>query len=108
MRFSIVAICLAVAGCARAPPPPDYTQMFQKDLEDQLGITRAKQRQELCSRLPAPAIGMKSDQVRSSCWGQPDHAAESVTAQGKQAVWSYPEGYVYLSDGVVTKIITSR
>lgn len=110
MRFSIIAACLAAAGCASAPP--DYrgpsTAEYQKDIEDQLGITRARQRQERCSKLPAPAIAMTSAQVLSSCWGQPDHAAESITAQGKQAVWSYPEGYVYLTNGAVTKIVIAR
>ncbi len=110
MRFSIIAICLVALGCVRAPVvDQQYTaNVYQKDIEDQLGITRARQRQEVCSRLPAPAIAMSTAQVLSSCWGKPDHAAESITAQGKQAVWSYPEGYVYLSDGTVTKIVTSR
>ncbi len=70
---------------------------IQKDIEDQLGITRARQRQETCTKLPAPSIGMSEAQVLSSCWGKPDHAAESITARGKQALWSYPEGYVYSS-----------
>jgi hypothetical protein len=109
MRISIIAACLVVSGCTSSPPyrGPSAAD-YQKNIEDQLGITRARQRQELCSKLPSPAVAMTSAQVLSSCWGQPDHSAESITAQGKQAVWSYPEGYVYLSDGIVIKIVTSR
>jgi hypothetical protein len=81
---------------------------YYQDLRRQLGIDRAERLQELCKKLPTPAIGMKAAQVSASCWGQPEHVAESVTAQGKLAVWGYPEGYVYLTDGVVTRIVTSR
>lgn len=111
MRVVLAAIaCTAVLGCARpAPPVPTATAAdYQKDLEDQLGITRARQRAEACRVGYAPAIGMTEAKVVASCWGAADHAAESVTAQGKQAVWSYPEGYVYFANGVVTQIVTSR
>jgi hypothetical protein len=104
-------LCIVLAGCAQSapqPPPPIEQNPYYQDMRRQLGIDRAEQRQELCTRLPKPGIGMTIAQVISSCWGKPDHAAESITAQGKQEVWSYPEGYVYLSDGVVTKIVTSR
>ena len=82
-------------------------QPYSQDLRRQLGFYRAERLQELCKKLPTPAIGMKAAQVSASCWGQPDNIAESVTAQGKLAVWGYPEGYVYLTDGVVTRIVTS-
>jgi hypothetical protein len=110
MRFSIIAVCLVATGCSSAPPVDrgPSANVYQKDIEDQLGITRARQRQEACSRLPLPAIGMSAAQVVASCWGKPDHAAEETTARGKTAVWGYPEGYVYLADGTVTKIVTSR
>jgi hypothetical protein len=83
-------------------------QPYSQDLRRQLGFYRAERLQELCKKLPTPAIGMKTAQVSASCWGQPDNIAESVTAQGKVAVWGYPEGYVHLTDGVVTRIVTSR
>lgn len=99
--------CVAISGCVRPPPsmpPADY----QKDIEDQLGITRARQRAEACTKIPPPSIGMTEAKVLSSCWGNPDNNAQSVTASGKQAIWSYPEGYVYLTNGIVTKIVTAR
>jgi hypothetical protein len=107
-----VVMCVAVAGCARKTPPPspdpNATSYYQRELENQLGITRAKQLAQACKQAPPPSIGMTEKQALSSCWGKPDHAAESITAGGTQAVWSYPEGYVYLSNGFVTKIIVSR
>lgn len=109
-RFLITALCLATSACA-TPPPVDRQALadeYRRDMENQLGITRARKRQLACTRAPTPSIGMTASQVLSSCWGKPDHAAESVTAQGQAAVWSYPEGYVYLSDNVVTKIVTAR
>ena len=73
-----------------------------------LGIDKAEQRQALCAKIGGPKIGMNTTQVLASCFGKPNHVAESVTAQGKQEVWSYPEGYVFLTDGIVTKIVTAR
>lgn len=110
MRFSTIAICLIATGCSSAPPVDREASVaaYRKDIEDQLGITRARQRQEACSRVQAPAIGMTTAQVEASCWGRPDHAAEETTVRGKIAVWRYPEGYIYLTDGTVTKIVTSR
>lgn len=110
MRILVAAVlCTALTGCSTAPPPPVATAAdYQRDLEDQMGITRARQRAEACRSGNLPAIGMTEAKVLASCWGTADHAAQSVTAQGKQAVWSYPEGYIYLTNGVVTRIVTSR
>jgi hypothetical protein len=111
MRRWTFAMCLGVAGCAQSPPPPPTPieqNPYYQDMRRQLGIDRAEQRQEQCRKMPKPSIGMTANQVRASCWGTPDHLAESVTAQGKQEVWGYPEGHVLLTDGVVVRIVTSR
>jgi len=111
MRYILLAVCLAVGACAGPPPSqpdPALVNMYKKDIEDQLGITRARQRQQACSAGYTPAIGMTEAKVLASCWGRPDHLSEEITAAGKMAVWAYPEGYVYLSGGLVTKIIVSR
>lgn len=115
MRLLILATCLLVGGCASKPSEAEQaaqrerlSAVYRRDLEDQLGITRARQRAAACARLPKPGIGMTRSQVLGSCWGRPDHATESVTAQGKLAIWSYPEGYVYFADDAVTRIDTSR
>lgn len=102
------AIFATVSGCAREPPPltQGTAAGYKKDIEDQLGITRAKQTRERCSQLAKPAIGMTAAQVLASCWGKPDHVAETITARGKVAGWGSPEGNILLSDGVVMKIET--
>src|ERR1700730_12192589 len=48
MRVSIMTACLLMTGCSRAPPVDRGPSVaaYQKDIEDQLGITRARQRQE--------------------------------------------------------------
>src|ERR1700736_2163154 len=95
MRVFVSTISLVLAGCAASPPAPSVPieqNPYYQDLRRQLGIERAEQRQELCTKLPKPSIGMIGTQVLSSCWGKPDHVAESITAQGKQAIWAYPEG----------------
>jgi hypothetical protein len=51
---------------------------------------------------------MTAAQVLSSCWGKPRNAADSVTAEGKVAVWGYPEGFIYLTNDIVTRITTVR
>jgi hypothetical protein len=111
MRVFVWTTLLVLAGCARPPPPspvPIEQNPYYQGLRKQLGIERAEQRQELCTKLPKPSIGMTATQVLSSCWGKPDHNAESTTAQGKQAIWAYPEGELYLTNDVVTRIVTSR
>lgn len=53
-------------------------------------------------------LGMTADQVRSS-WGNPRSINATITARGKHEQWVYGIGqYVYLTDGVVTTIQTSR
>ena len=102
---------LLLAGCASPPPPPPVPieqNPYYQDLRRQLGIERAEQRQELCAKTPKPSIRMTSAQVFSSCWGKPDHAANPYGTRETRSMELYTEGYVYLSDGVVIKIITSR
>lgn len=108
MRVFLAAILL-MTGCASAPQPErNPANEYYANLKEQLGIDRAEQRQALCTKLPSPKVGMSANDVLASCWGKPDHAAESVTARGKDEIWSYPDGYVYLSGGFVTKIVTAR
>src|SRR5450432_849202 len=93
MRPLVIFLCFAICACTRTPTPAERQEVangYLKNLEDQAGTTRARERQANCARLPMPAVGMTRSQVFSSCWGQPDHAAESVTADGKQSVWNYP------------------
>lgn len=61
-----------------------------------------------CDRRGGVAIGMTKAQVYSSCWGRPRKVNETMTARSRHEQWVYGGGYVYLEDGVVTSIQTSR
>lgn len=111
MRLAAIALCLVAVGCASRPTGAERQQPtapYQKNIEDQTGITRAREKQAACASLPAPAVGMSGSQVLGSCWGKPDHVVESTIAEGKHAVWSYPEGYLHLTNDTVTRIEVSR
>ena len=53
-------------------------------------------------------IGMNAEQVRKSSWGKPKSINETITARGKHEQWVYGGGYLYLENGVLTSIQTSR
>jgi hypothetical protein len=84
----LVFSLLMLAGCSNEITP-------------QLSV---KSPQTTCQNKPIPRIGMTRDEVRASCWGEPQGIMESDSAAGKMAVLNYPHGTVYLSNGVVTKI----
>jgi hypothetical protein len=109
MRLFAAAASLALFGCANSASPfdmPYYQDGYAADIRRQLGNDRAEQRQALCSKTRAPAVGMTTTQVLASCWGEPDHATESTMPQGKQAIWAYPEGELTLMNGTVTRMVT--
>lgn len=52
---------------------------------------------------------MTRAQVYASCWGKPEKTNITATASGRHEQLVYGGGqYVYLTDGVVTSIQTSR
>ena len=53
------------------------------------------------------AIGMTAEQVRLS-WGQPKNVNTTVTEAGRTEQWVYSGQYVYLDNGSVESIQTSR
>lgn len=56
-----------------------------------------------------PKIGMSAKEVEKTSWGKPDQINETKTRYGVHEQWVYDgKGYVYLDDGVVTAIQTSR
>jgi hypothetical protein len=108
MRLLTLVACVALAGCANSAQPFDehpYQERYAANIRRQLGVDRTEQRQALCSRNRSPVIGMTTTEVLASCWGEPDHASDSTTAQGKQTIWAYPEGEVTLTNGTVTRIV---
>jgi hypothetical protein len=54
------------------------------------------------------SIGMTAEQIRKSSWGKPRSINETITAAGKHEQWVYGGGYLYLENGVLTSIQTSR
>nr|PZN59644.1 MAG: hypothetical protein DIU58_17700 [Sphaerobacter thermophilus] len=53
-------------------------------------------------------IGMTAEMVREA-WGRPERINETITASGRFEQWVYGLGeYIYLENGVVTTIQTSR
>ena len=52
-------------------------------------------------------IGFTARQVRESV-GRPERINTTVTAAGTHEQWVYGGDYVYLSNGIVTSVQTSR
>ena len=61
-----------------------------------------------CRRRGGVNIGMSKAQVLASCWGKPQRVNTTYTAGLQHEQWVYGNNYVYLRDGVVTSIQTSR
>lgn len=52
-----------------------------------------------------PAIGMTSDEVRLSTWGEPEKINKTTYSWGTTEQWCYSDNkYVYLDNGIVTAI----
>lgn len=62
----------------------------------------------LCNRRGGVSIGMTAAQVLASCWGKPRDVNETLTPRGKHEQWVYGRDYVYLDNGIVISIQTSR
>lgn len=63
---------------------------------------------DLCPSGQGASVGMTAVRVLSSCWGKPVRVNTTTTARGTHEQWVYGGGYLYLTDGVVTSIQTSR
>lgn len=52
-----------------------------------------------------PQIGMTSEQVKKSTWGEPNKINKSTYSWGTSEQWCYPNyKYIYLDNGIVTTI----
>ena len=65
-------------------------------------------RKALCERIGGVRIGLNTEGVLKSCWGRPAKVNVTTTATHNHEQWVYDAGYVYLTDGLVTAIQTSR
>jgi len=118
-----------LAGCVTAAAPYDpvaakaesdrkvsaivstYTQRIQEiEAEaDRQIAARAAEQKALCKKKGGVGIGMTREQVRASCWGKPEKINITTNVGGDHEQWVYPGfQYVYLRNGVVTSIQTSR
>lgn len=62
----------------------------------------------LCARVGGPRMGQNAAGVLASCWGKPTRINTTQTAAARVEQWVYRAGYVYLTNGTVTAIQTSR
>jgi hypothetical protein len=53
------------------------------------------------------SVGMTEAMVRAS-WGDPEHVKSTITASGRSEQWVYGSQYVYIENGVVTAMQSSR
>lgn len=104
----------------RAPEAhePDRAAAYQRFQECQraaLAKGQATQRAkdakavDACVRSGGIRIGMTAKQaIANPCSGAPEHRNITVLPGRTDEQWVYPGGYVYLTNGVVTAVQTSR
>lgn len=51
-----------------------------------------------------PVIGMTAENLEQSTWGYPNKKNITETASPTKEQWVYDQGYIYLTDGIVTAI----
>ena len=51
-----------------------------------------------------PVIGMTAENLEQSTWGYPNNKNITETASHTKEQWVYDQGYIYLTDGIVTAI----
>jgi hypothetical protein len=62
-----------------------------------------------CDRRGGVSVGMTAQQVEAKCWGKPSSINSTVTGTSERQQWVYAgHNYVYLVNGVVTTVQTSR
>jgi hypothetical protein len=70
--------------------------------------SREANQKALCDKLGSVRVGLNAEGVRKSCWGKPARINITQTASHTTEQWVYGSSYVYLTDGLVTAIQTSR
>lgn len=69
----------------------------------------AKAAETECKRKGGVSVGMTRAQVHASCWGKPQRVNTTTTTGGDHEQYVYPGyNYLYLRNGIVTSIQTSR
>ena len=84
----------------------EATRRVERRAEHAKEVARVK---ALCERLGGVRVGLNAEGVRKSCWGKPAQINTTKTEDHTREQWVYGTGhYVYLTDGLVTAIQTSR
>ena len=107
MKESVLHFCVYIS--------PNYHDAFATEIKNLVTkyITLAEWQKEHDMKLsvaefikkPEPSIGMTSEEVRASRWGDPEKINTTTTANGTSEQWVYSSGnYVYLDNGIVTTI----
>jgi len=122
----VLALVLAGCGTYRAADDPgnaaaarktsdqviaDATASYRAELDRQEAErkARAEAGKALCAKKGGVGVGMTRAQVYASCWGKPEKINITTTAGVDHEQLVYPGWqYVYLRNGVVTAIQTSR
>lgn len=113
MRLLLVAAILAAtpaaAGAGQAEADA-YSAQQAAYIASRVKATEQgiADRKALCARVGGPRIGQSAAGVLASCWGKPARVNTTQTAAASVEQWVYRSGYVYLTNGTVTAIQTSR
>ncbi|MCM3719181.1 DUF2845 domain-containing protein [Fictibacillus phosphorivorans] len=66
---------------------------------------RSEQEKKNQASKPLPTIGMTTDEVLNSQWGEPEDINKTITAYGTDEQWVYPNfKYLYFEDGILVTI----
>lgn len=120
MRILLAALAIVIATPALAISDAEQAQIYrglanlqanlnaQKEYHLQRDKERSAAIANRCAKLGDAAVGMDAVAVGRSCWGHPLRVNTTTTASHTREQWVYAGGYLYLEDGVVTSIQTSR
>jgi hypothetical protein len=114
MRIALVATILAAtivpAIADQAAADRYIAEQWEKIAA--LRVSNAKREADqkaLCARVGSVRVGLNAEGVLKSCWGKPARINTTKTEDHTREQWVYGTGhYVYLTDGLVTAIQTSR
>jgi hypothetical protein len=99
---------------AKAPEFPAAWAAFvrlrqvDRDISQETALERGRLMLRNAPKDNGVRIGMTVEEVRKSSWGKPRSINETITAGGKHEQWVYGGGYLYIENGVLTSIQTSR
>lgn len=118
MRTVLVVACLISSVPAYADFMEDQAVARKQWLQEQqdkskalraANVKKETDQKALCARVGGVRVGLNVEGVLKSCWGKPVRINRTTTASHEHEQWVYGGGqYVYLVDGVVTSIQTTR